>query len=90
MSEEIILFLENLCKNKIFKTSHLISLLIRDFNSLIIDDRSNKDIRTVNLLVNNQNLEITCSIILEKNNNKKQEYIIIKYLNYKYEFIVNY
>jgi hypothetical protein len=81
MNDIIIKYLENICKNKIYNTSNILSYLDYHFNSIIIDDCSKNDIRTINLMVNENYVKITSTIIIDKNDYKKKEYIEIYYKN---------
>jgi hypothetical protein len=90
MNDNIIKYLEDISKYKLYNTSTILSYLVHNFNSIIIDDSSQNDIRTINLLINEDIIKITSAIIIDRDNLKKKEYIEIHYKNIVYDFIVNY
>jgi len=90
MNDLIIKYLEDISKHKLYNTSIILSYLDHSFNSIIIDDSSKNDIRTINLLIDDSIMKVTSAIIIDRNNYKKKEYIEIHYKNIVYDFIVNY
>jgi len=90
MNDIIIKYLEDTSKYKLYNTSNILLYLDFSFNSIIIDDSSKNDIRTINLLINEDIMKIKSTIIIDKNDYKKKEYIEIHYKNIVYDFIVNY
>ena len=88
--ENLLSELTNNINNKKMKTSDIINILIEKFNYKIEEDIVLNDLRTIHFKTTNEinNIKIVSTIIIDKNEDKKKDYVELQYKNkiYKYYF----
>jgi len=90
MANNLINYFDDISDKKIHKSSIILDYLEKYYNAIIIDDLCKNDIRTIFVLLNDENIKLISTIVYDYIYSEKKEHIEIIYKDKIYNFIVNY